>query len=178
MCIQIVHHQSHLNGIGIALIKHLLDLMRPILPGAALSNRDMTPAGQRFDFHENFGDAVSDVFVIHPLRLSWLAGNWRMDFADQLLAGFVHAHHRVIGIIQQSDILRNFKCYMVLATYKEQWAGDCVFENEWQRFRTKKDRSLELTSVAHECLPGRRKIAVKVVDIFGNDTMTIVEVSV
>jgi hypothetical protein len=27
-------------------------------------------------------------------------------------------------------------------------------------------------------LPGRRKIAVKVVDIFGNDTMTIVDVSV
>ncbi len=26
--------------------------------------------------------------------------------------------------------------------------------------------------------PGRRKIAVKVVDIFGNDTMTIVEVTV
>ena len=26
--------------------------------------------------------------------------------------------------------------------------------------------------------PGRRKIAVKVVDIFGNDTMTIVDVSV
>jgi hypothetical protein len=26
--------------------------------------------------------------------------------------------------------------------------------------------------------PGRRKLAVKVVDIFGNDTMTIVEVSV
>jgi len=32
--------------------------------------------------------------------------------------------------------------------------------------------------VAHEVKPGRRKIAVKVVDIFGNDTMTIVEVSV
>jgi len=61
---------------------------------------------------------------------------------------------------------------------EEQWTGDYVFENEWQSFRTKKDRSLELTSVAHECTPGRRKIAVKVVDIFGNDTMTIVEVSV
>ncbi|WP_298217808.1 site-specific DNA-methyltransferase [Halothiobacillus sp.] len=61
---------------------------------------------------------------------------------------------------------------------EEQWTGDYVFENEWQSFRTKKDRSLELTSVAHECQPGRRKIAVKVVDIFGNDTMTIVEVSV
>ena len=62
--------------------------------------------------------------------------------------------------------------------WEEQWTGDYVFENEWQSFRTKKDRSLELTSVAHECTPGRRKIAVKVVDIFGNDTMTIVEVSV
>lgn len=62
--------------------------------------------------------------------------------------------------------------------WEEVWTGDYVFENEWQSFRTKKDRSLELTSVAQEVLPGRRKIAVKVVDIFGNDTMTIVEVRV
>ena len=65
-----------------------------------------------------------------------------------------------------------------LAEYEEVWTGDYIFENEWQSFRTKKDRSLELTSVFHECPPGRRKVAVKVVDIFGNDTMTIVEVSV
>ena len=62
--------------------------------------------------------------------------------------------------------------------WEEQWTGDYVFENEWQSFRTKKDRSLELTSVAHECEPGPRKLAIKVVDIFGNDTMTIIEVSV
>ena len=62
--------------------------------------------------------------------------------------------------------------------WEEHWTGDYIFENEWQSFRTKKDRSLELTSVYHECLPGRRKIAVKVVDIFGNDTMTIVDVNV
>ena len=62
--------------------------------------------------------------------------------------------------------------------YEEVWTGDFIFENEWQSFRTKKDRSLELRSVFHECTPGRRKLAVKVVDIFGNDTMTIVEVSV
>ncbi|MBZ5641148.1 MAG: site-specific DNA-methyltransferase [Acidobacteriia bacterium] len=65
-----------------------------------------------------------------------------------------------------------------LVEYEEVWTGDYIFENEWQSFRTKKDRSLELTSVFHECPPGRRKLAVKVVDIFGNDTMTIVEVSV
>lgn len=62
--------------------------------------------------------------------------------------------------------------------WEEVWTGDYVFENEWQSFRTRKDRSLELTSVYHECTPGRTKIAVKVVDIFGNDTMTIVEVNV
>jgi hypothetical protein len=65
-----------------------------------------------------------------------------------------------------------------LETYEEVWTGDYIFENEWQTFRTKKDRSLELRSVAKECQSGRRKIAVKVVDIFGNDTMTIVEVTV
>ena len=65
-----------------------------------------------------------------------------------------------------------------LPQYEEVWTGDYIFENEWQSFRTKKDRSLELTSVFHDCVPGRRKLAVKVVDIFGNDTMTIVEVTV
>ena len=62
--------------------------------------------------------------------------------------------------------------------WEEVWTGDYIFENEWQSFRTKKDRTLELTSVFHECRPGRRKLAVKVVDIFGNDTMTIVEVNI
>ncbi|MDL2124790.1 MAG: site-specific DNA-methyltransferase [Deltaproteobacteria bacterium] len=67
---------------------------------------------------------------------------------------------------------------MQFQEYEEVWTGDYVFENEWQSFRTKKDRSLEFKSVFRECPPGRRKIAVKVVDIFGNDTMKIVEVTV
>ncbi len=62
--------------------------------------------------------------------------------------------------------------------WEERWTGDYIFENEWQSFRTKKNRTLELTSVFQECIPGRRKLAVKVVDIFGNDTMTIIEVTV
>ncbi len=61
---------------------------------------------------------------------------------------------------------------------EEVWTGDYVFENEWQSFRTKKDRSIELKSAFHECQPGRRKIAVKVVDIFGNDTMKVIEVTI
>lgn len=62
--------------------------------------------------------------------------------------------------------------------WEEKWTGNFIFENEWQSFRTKKDRSLELMSVFHECKPGKRKVAVKVVDIFGTDTMTIIEVNV
>ncbi len=61
---------------------------------------------------------------------------------------------------------------------EESWTGDYIFENEWQSFRTKKDRSLELQSVFHEYPAGTYKVAVKVVDIFGNDTMTIIEVRI
>lgn len=65
-----------------------------------------------------------------------------------------------------------------LPIWEEIWTGDFVFENEWQSFRTKKDRSLELVTPPHEVPAGRRKIAVKVVDIFGNDTMKILDVMV
>jgi adenine-specific DNA-methyltransferase len=65
-----------------------------------------------------------------------------------------------------------------LEEWEEHWTGDFVFENEWQSFRTKQDRSIELKSPYHDCKPGRYKIAVKVVDIFGNDTMKIIEVAV
>lgn len=66
-----------------------------------------------------------------------------------------------------------------LEIWEEVWSGDYVFENEWQSFRTKKDRTLELTSTEYEYEKGKRyKIAVKVVDIFGNDTMKIIDVGV
>ena len=63
-----------------------------------------------------------------------------------------------------------------LPQYEEVWTGEFIFENEWQSFRTRRDRSLELKTPFHECGSGHRKIAVKVVDIFGNDTMKIIDV--
>jgi len=59
---------------------------------------------------------------------------------------------------------------------KEVWTGDYIFDNEWQSFRTKKNRNLELTSVVKEVPKGTYKVAVKVVDIFGNDTTKVIEV--
>lgn len=56
---------------------------------------------------------------------------------------------------------------------------DFVFENEWQSFRTKKDRSLEFQSEFHQYpKPGKYQIAVKVVDIFGIDTLKVLNVRV
>lgn len=59
--------------------------------------------------------------------------------------------------------------------YKEVWTGDYIFENEWQSFKTVKDRELEFKSPYHEIDGTTKKIAIKVVDIFGNDTMTIID---
>ena len=60
---------------------------------------------------------------------------------------------------------------------EEEWTGNYIFENEWQSFRNKQgEKKLELKSSEKEILSGKTKVAVKVVDIFGNDTMKVVEV--
>src|SRR5680860_36353 len=96
-----------------------------------------------------------------------LTKDWK-DWIDYWAVDFNFESKREIIRIKNEDT----------GEWEERWTGDYIFENEWQSFRTKKDRSLELKSVAHECTPGQRKIAVKVVDIFGNDTMTIVEMGI
>jgi adenine-specific DNA-methyltransferase len=90
------------------------------------------------------------------------------DWIDYWAVDFAYERKREIIRVQNGDT----------GEWEEKWTGEYVFENEWQSFRTKKERKLELTSVPHACEPGRRKVAVKVVDIFGNDTMTIVDVTI
>ncbi len=63
--------------------------------------------------------------------------------------------------------------------FEERWTGSYIFENQWQSFRTRKDRNLELTTAVHTYeKPGRYVVAVKVIDIFGNDTMTLLPVNI
>lgn len=63
--------------------------------------------------------------------------------------------------------------------FEERWTGSYIFENEWQSFRTRQNRKLELTTALHTYdRTGRYIVAVKVIDIFGNDTMTLVPVNV
>jgi site-specific DNA-methyltransferase (adenine-specific)/adenine-specific DNA-methyltransferase len=66
-----------------------------------------------------------------------------------------------------------------LTEFEERWTGGFIFENEWQSFRTRQNRTLEMTTAEHTYeQAGRYTVAVKVIDIFGNDTMTLVPVNV
>jgi len=56
---------------------------------------------------------------------------------------------------------------------KDKWTGDFIFENEWQSFRTN-ETEMEFETPFRKIIKGK-KIAVKVIDIFGNDTMKILE---
>lgn len=68
---------------------------------------------------------------------------------------------------------------IALPQFEERWTGGYIFENEWQSFRTRQSRDLELITAQHTYdRPGRYTVAVKVIDIFGNDTMTLVPVNV
>ena len=68
--------------------------------------------------------------------------------------------------------------------YIDYWAVDWNFQNDtfiqgYVDYRTRKDRSLKLTSDDHQYeKSGKYRILVKVVDIFGNDTSQLFEVEV
>lgn len=89
------------------------------------------------------------------------------DWIDYWSVDFDFENRKEIVCVNEAD-----------GSEREAWTGSYIFENEWQSFRTRQDRQLELTSVPHEYpKKGRYKIGVKVIDIFGNDTTKVIEVS-
>lgn len=68
--------------------------------------------------------------------------------------------------------------------YVDYWAVDWDFKNDtfmqgWVTYRTRKDRTISLTTDPHVYeKPGRYRVLVKVVDIFGNDTSQAYDVEV
>jgi len=61
-----------------------------------------------------------------------------------------------------------------------EWQEGKPFEHHWQDFRTRKDRSLKTkTDIGWEYRgKGKHQICVKVIDVFGVDTTTVIEVEV
>ena len=67
--------------------------------------------------------------------------------------------------------------------YIDYWAVDWDFienfHNEWQTYRTKQNQNLELeTPVYAYNKKGKHRIMIKVIDIFGNDTSTIKDITI
>jgi len=63
------------------------------------------------------------------------------------------------------------------------WAIDFDFRNDtfnngWTSYRTKKNRKLALSAEHHYENPGKYKIFIKIIDIFGIDTSQIYEIEV
>ncbi|MBA2279607.1 site-specific DNA-methyltransferase [Candidatus Saccharibacteria bacterium] len=105
-------------------------------------------------------DKESDIVTKDVLTKKW------SDWIDYWAVDFDFADRKEVITVLDGD------------EEKEVWTGDYVFDNEWQSFRTKKNRNLELTSAAREISKGKHKVAIKVVDIFGNDTTKVIEVEV
>lgn len=124
-------------------------------------------------------DKNTDIVEREQLTKNWTdwIDYWSVDFDYESKKEIIRkpkADGEQLNIAGETDSNK-----LDLAEYTEEWTGDYIFENEWQSFRTKKDRKLELQTVPKEYLQaGRHKVAIKVVDIFGNDTMKVIEVSV
>ena len=77
------------------------------------------------------------------------------------------------GVITENVIEPSLE---LLETFNRYWAVGWDFQNDtfmqgWVAFRTRKECKLTLTSDPHTYeKPGRYRILVKVIDIFGNDT--------
>ena len=121
-----------------------------------------------------------------------LTANW-YDWIDYWAIDFnYHSKKEIIKIpsglglnglknnkINSNEILQSSNPTNPNADKDEYWTGNYIFENEWQSFRTKKNPTLEFTSIAHEYkAAGIYKVMVKVVDILGIDTSKIIEVHI
>jgi len=143
-----------------------------IKPG---STKVVVRDGQVIKLSSDKDSGIVDQVVLTKKWTDWI-DYWSVDFdftSRKEIIRVKKAHPEQLDI--EGDPAKN---KLNLEEFEEKWTGNYIFENEWQSFRTKKDRSLELKTVAHEySQAGTKKIAVKVVDIFGNDTMKVIDIS-
>lgn len=110
-------------------------------------------------------DANGDVNQPEQLTKKW------SDWIDYWAVDYNFANRKEVIKVMEGDV------------EKEVWTGDYIFDNEWQSFRTKKAfrsgkfQDIELVSAPKELPKGDYKVAVKVVDIFGNDTTRVIDVT-
>jgi site-specific DNA-methyltransferase (adenine-specific)/adenine-specific DNA-methyltransferase len=114
------------------------------------------------------------------IRRDVLTKTWT-DWVDYWAVDFDYESRKEIIKVERGTGIGGTKDVLDLRPeeFEERETGSFIFENEWQSFRTRQNRELELKSATHTYpKPGRYIVAVKVIDIFGNDTMSLVPVTV
>lgn len=82
---------------------------------------------------------------------------------------------------KRAQIKANLKDWRALVDYWAvdwDWHEDKPFENQWQSFRTRNQRDIAEATTHQYPERGEKRIAVKVTDIFGNDGLKVVRVTV
>jgi adenine-specific DNA-methyltransferase len=117
---------------------------------------------------------------VHFFELAYLEGEIKQSkkFAAQVaLKDFVIPNSELIPQDVRSEVKK-------WSDYIDYWAVDWDFQNDtfmqgWVAYRTRKERKLPLVSDARTYeKPGKYRILVKVIDIFGNDTSQAFDVGV
>ena len=135
----------------------LLQIPREVMEQQAVDKGDI----QFFEL------AYLDVTIATPKKLT----------AQVTLKNFVIPNTELIP----EDVREKVKKWSDFVDY---WAVDWDFQNDtfmqgWVTYRTRQDRTLELTTDAHVyAKAGKYRVLVKVVDIFGNDTSQAFDVEV
>jgi len=133
--------------------------------------------GQLYKVTKN-KDGVVDKERLTKRWTDWV-DYWAVDFDYESRKEIVKVH-KSLGILDRAATTGAGPGPAMLDPndFEEQWTGGYIFENEWQSFRTRQNRELELNTAPHVySRAGRYIVAVKVIDIFGNDTMTLVPVT-
>jgi hypothetical protein len=100
------------------------------------------------------------------VKIEDIATSW-VDWIDYWAIDFNFEDRQELKIIKHDD-----------GKIEQVATGRNIFDNQWQSFKTKTEK-IELVSSKYEYpKPGKYKIAVKVIDVFGNDTTRIFELNV
>ncbi len=148
----IVKHAQAEYGIGL----RLLNIPREVMEKQAVQCGDI----RFFDLAYLKADVVADPKVKRTIRVE--------------LKDFVIPDTDLIPDEVRAKIAK-------WSDYIDYWAVDWdfrhdTFMNQWQTYRTRTRRKLDLVSAEHTFdKPGKFRILIKVVDIFGNDTNRLLE---
>jgi hypothetical protein len=100
------------------------------------------------------------------LKIEDIATSW-VDWIDYWAIDYNYEDRQELKIVKHDD-----------GKIKQVATGRNIFDNQWQSFKTKSSK-IELVSAKYEYPnPGKYKVAVKVIDVFGNDTTRIFDVTV